>query len=273
MTGLTLYYFKIRPDWWLPPLASEHGEVIDHLFNITLAVTGIVFLLTQFGLVWYVFLYSGKKFGEKAHWYPENHKLEWAWTIIPAIIMTGLIIMGAQGWKKIELTDPSKHAFQVEVTGQQFNWVIRYPGADGKFGKTVPEKITGNDIASNNVLGLDISDSASRDDIISPELYVPKGLPVWVRIRAKDVLHSFYLPHFRVKQDAVPGMETRFLFTPSYTTEEIRKKLNNEKFSYEFACAEVCGLGHFKMKGYIEVLSQDSLMSWMNAQVPAAEYY
>lgn len=266
LVGATFYYAKKHTDWWLPPLASEHGAVVDQLFNVTMWVTGIVFLITQFGLVYFVMIYSGKKQSEKAHWYPENHSLEWAWTITPAIIMTALIVMGARGWANIEMSEPPKDAFQVEVTGQQFNWIIRYPGKDGIFGKLDPKLINGNDISSNNALGLDMSDPNAKDDIISAELYVPKDRPVWVRIHAKDVLHSFYLPHFRVKQDGVPGMETKFWFKPTKTTDEMKKELKNDKFEYEFACAEVCGLGHFKMKGFIQCLSQEEVNSWLAEQ-------
>jgi cytochrome c oxidase subunit 2 len=152
--------------------------------------------------------------------------MEALWTIVPAVIMAALIISGARLWAKI-YSPPPADRFIVEVTGEQFKWAFRYPGKDGQFGRTNPKLIS-----DENKLGVDPKDPASQDDIvINPgegELHLPVGQPVEVLIRSKDVLHSFFLPHMRVKQDAVPGMTTRFWFTPTVTTKSKKNELKRQ---------------------------------------------
>ncbi len=237
--------------WWLPPLASEHGAATDRLFVVTLVITGIVFVLVQLTLAWLVFRYRGEK-GRPALFYPENRKLEIAWTVVPAVIMTVLIWNGNLLWSRIHSVPPSD-AFEVEVWGQQFKWAFRYPGKDGKFGRAEMKLIS-----VDNPLGIDTKDPDSKDDIFFPagegELHIPVNKPVVVYLRSKDVIHSFYVPAFRVKQDAVPGMKTRVWFVP------------NRKGAFEIVCAELCGSGHFTMRGILIVEEEKAVQEWLGQQ-------
>jgi cytochrome c oxidase subunit II len=242
--------YLVRYDTGFLPLASEHGGFIDSLFTATLIITGVVFLLTHLVLALFTFKYKSKGNGEKAFWYPENKKLEIIWTVIPAVIILALIIVGQVGWAKIFHMDPPDNAFTVEITGEQFAWNIRYPGEDGEFGRTDPELIS-----RFNPLGLDRSDPAAEDDImLLNELRLPLDHPVLLKIRSKDVIHSVFLPNFRVKMDAVPGMTTTFSFTP------------NRAGEFDLVCTELCGLGHYRMRGYVVVQPMGELQEWLVEQ-------
>jgi cytochrome c oxidase subunit II len=232
---------------WFPPLASEHGKLIDNLFTTTLIITGIAFLITQFLLVYFSYRYRHSE--KKSHYYPDNKKLEIIWTVVPAIIFASLIIYGQIGWNNLFGNVPD-NAFEIEITGEQFAWNIRYPGEDGEFGRTVPELIS-----SNNLIGLDPEDPAGADDVVLlNDLRMPLNHPVLLKIRSKDVLHSVFLPNFRVKMDAVPGMTTTFWFVPT------------ESGAFEMACAELCGLGHYRMRAYVTVKSMEELQEWLRNQ-------
>jgi len=248
-TIICLWYL-VQHDRGFLPLASEHGSFIDSLFIATLIITGIVFLITHFLLVYFAFRYKSDDNGEKAHWYPDNKKLEIIWTIVPAVIIISLIVVGQVGWSKIFHTDPPEDAFVVEIIGEQFAWNIRYPGEDGVFGQTNPELIS-----RANPIGLDPNDPASEDDVlVLNELRVPLDHPVLLKIRSKDVIHSVFLPNFRVKMDAVPGMTTTFSFTPTQEGE------------FDLVCAELCGLGHYRMRGYVVVQPMDEVEEWLVEQ-------
>lgn len=259
----SLIHFSPR---FLPPASSEHGPIIDEQFNITLVLTGIVFIICQIALFWFAYRYR-KAAGHKAHYFPDNDKLEITWTIIPAIAMTFLVVKGMGAWYKITGPEPPD-SIAIEVTGKQFAWFVRYPGADGIFGSKGPLTMIAED--ENNVLGLDWSDPASRDDIIANALVLPANRPVHVRLRALDVLHSFFLPHMRVKMDVVPGTPTRFWFTPTKTTEEMRQT-EGPDFNYFLACAELCGPNHFSMAKAVEVIPADSFDNWIAQHQPYYE--
>lgn len=261
--------------------ASAHGGVLDSLFNVTLFFTGIVFVLTHIALFWFAFKYRYKE-GRKAQFISHDDRLEIWWTAIPAIVMTFLVVRGLNAWNQVmaDVADGEEH-IEIEATGQQFNWIIRYPGADGKLGTRDYKLTTGN-----NQLGQDFRDAKNWDDVVpAQELYLPVGKKVRVRIIAKDVLHNFYLPHFRVKMDAVPGMPTYFVFTPIKTTSEMRQDLRKypewnepydpadptgpkrwEKFEYELACAELCGKGHYSMRRIFRVVSPEEYEAWAKTQ-------
>jgi cytochrome c oxidase subunit II len=261
--------------------ASEHGVVLDSLFNITLFFTGIVFVLTHIALFYFAFKYRYKE-GRKAKFISHDNRLEIWWTAIPAVVMAFLVVRGLNAWNVVmaDVKEGEDH-IEIEATGQQFNWIIRYPGADGKLGTRDFKMTTGN-----NQLGQDFRDAKNWDDIIpGQELYLPVGKKVRVRITAKDVLHNFDLPHFRVKMDAVPGMPTYFVFTPKMTTSEFRQELRKypewnepfdvadpsgpkrwEKFEYELACAELCGKGHYSMRRVFRVVSQEEYDAWVKTQ-------
>lgn len=244
--------------------ASNHGVDIDSMFYITAVVTGIACLLTNWLLFYFAYKYSGKE-GKKAVYYPENNKLEIAWTVIPAIAVTLLILSGMNTWWKIT-GDAPEDRIELELTGKQFSWDIRYPGMDNKFGVVTWDSI--NDGANNSYGYHFASDKNGQDDFNPQEIYVPVNKPVKVLIRARDVLHSATMPHFRMKMDAVPGMTTSFWFTPIITTDSMRKVRNNPKFVYELACQEVCGGGHWNMRRVIHVVTQAEYDKWVKEQKP-----
>ncbi|MBI1225650.1 MAG: OmpA family protein [Bacteroidetes bacterium] len=261
--------------------ASAHGSSIDGAFNITLFFTGIVFVLTHIALFWFAYKYAGKK-GVIAEFMPHDNKLEVIWTAIPAVVMCFLVIRGLVAWNEV-MADVSEGEdyMEIEATGQQFLWHLRYPGPDGKLGTRNFKLIK----SGENPLGQDWTDDKNLDDIMPSEIVLPVGKQVRVRITAMDVLHSFDLPHFRVKMDAVPGMPTYFVFTPSKTTEEYRQELSKypeyqqpsdpndpksaplwKTFEYELACAELCGKGHFSMRRLVKIVSEEEYQKWLKEQ-------
>lgn len=249
----------------MPESASKEGVAYDSMFNVTLIVTGIVFFATQALLFWFCFKYQSTD-KRTAFYFPHNNKLELIWTTIPAIVMAILVTVGLKQWFHITSNAPS-NAQVVEVVGKQFNWLVRYPGADGELGKRDFRKI--ND--ANNVLGLDTTDKKNLDDVVnqSGELHVVKGRPVKLIIGSRDVIHDVGLPHFRFKMDAVPGITTTIWFTPSVSTAEMKRKTQNPNFVYEISCDQMCGKGHYSMRGTVIVHeTQEEFNEWMKAQTP-----
>lgn len=253
-------------DRMLPPSASVQGVQYDSMFTITLIVTGLVFFATQALLFWFAFKYQSTE-KRTAFYYPHNNKLELLWTTVPAIVMAILVAIGLRNWFLITSAAPS-NAQIVEIVGKQFNWLIRYPGADGEIGKRDFRLI--ND--ANNVLGLDYKNSrASLDDVVnqSGELHIVKGRPVKLIIGSRDVIHDVGLAHFRYKMDAVPGITTTIWFTPSISTEEMKRKTGNPNFVYEISCDQMCGKGHYSMRGTVIVHdTQKEFDTWMATQTP-----
>lgn len=242
------------------PLASVHGEWTDDLFWTTMTIIGIVFVITQILLFWYSYKYQHED-NKRAYYYPHNNKLELVWTMIPAIVMAILVFAGWKTWSKITSAAPAD-AVVVEVMGKQFNWMVRYPGPDGKLGVTKTTLID-----ATNEFGIDFSDPNAQDDIVNPlELHVPKGKPVLFKIRSRDVIHSVFLPHFRQKMDAVPGMPTKFWFVPTKTTYEMQSETGNPEFKYELACTEICGRGHFAMRYVVVVDEPEDYEAWLAEQ-------
>lgn len=261
--------------------ASAHGSEIDSLFNVTLFFTGIVFIITQILLFWYSYKYR-KQPGRKAKFIAHNNTVELIWTVVPALVMTFLVAQGLSVWNDV-MPDlgPDDEYLEIEATGYQFAWDIRYPGQDNKLGA----KNYLNIKPGFNDLGLDFEDPKTYDDIIlggADKIVLPVDTTIRVRITAKDVLHNFYLPHFRVKMDAIPGLPTYFVFTPIKTTEEFRQELKKypewrtpydpsdpeskerwEEFNYELACAELCGKGHYSMKRIVEIVSREEYNEWL----------
>jgi cytochrome c oxidase subunit 2 len=233
--------------WWLPPVASAHGASIDSLFNITLVITGLVFVGVHVFLAWLVWRFAARGTERAAYWH-EHRALELTYTIIPAVVLVVLISMGAVVFARIHSTPPSD-ALVVDVRAEQFAWLVRYPGPDGAFGRVDPARIN----LQTNPMGLDPSDPAGADDIVTRELHLVEGRPVRVRLRAKEVLHSFFIPQFRVKQDAVPGMTVETWFIPTRAGD------------YEIACAELCGVGHYVMRGKVKVEPQQAFDAWLAA--------
>lgn len=253
------WYSYAHFDSYTLPIASEHGKKTDSLFWITMGVTVVAFVIIS--IVMFVFIYQYRyNPTRKAKFFPDNHILELTWTIIPAIVLAVLIFTGLRTWN--EITAPaSKDAEVIEVIAQQFAWTARYPSKDNELGK-VNYKL----IDAVNEFGLDLSDKNSYDDFKSLELHFPVDEEILLKIRAKDVLHSVFLPHFRVKMDAVPGMPTQFKFKAIKTTEEMRTETGNPNFNYELACTEICGKGHFSMRMPVIVEDRESYDRWKASQ-------
>jgi len=245
--------------------ASVEGEGIDTMFMITVAVTGIVFVITQILLFWFSYKYQESD-DRKAHYFAHSTKLELVWTTIPAITLCVLVVFGLRFWFKVT-GDAPKDAIVVEVTGHQFGWEFRYPGGDKILGKK-DYKLT----KGANSLGVDFNDPASLDDIhVSTTMHIPVGRPVKMVINSQDVIHDVGLPHFRLKMDAVPGIPTTQWFTPQVTTAEMKKRTGNPDFTYEISCDQMCGKGHFSMRGVIIVESEAEYKAWLAQQKP--EYF
>jgi cytochrome c oxidase subunit 2 len=243
------------------PIASVHGKRTDELFWITMWVTVVAFVIIS--IVMFAFIYQYQYDPKrKAKFFPDNHYLELTWTIIPAIVLSVLIFTGLRAWN--DITAPaSKDAEVIEIIGQQFAWTCRYPGVkDNELGK-VNYRLIDN---LGNEFGLDLGDKKSFDDFKSLELHLPVGKEVLLKIRAKDVLHSVFLPHFRVKMDAVPGMPTHFKFKVTKTTQQMRDETGNPNFNYEMACTEICGQGHFSMRMPVVVEEEEAYERWKASQ-------
>jgi cytochrome c oxidase subunit 2 len=245
------------------PAASDHGEKIDFMVWLTIIVTGIVFLLTQVLLFWFAFKYQ---YSEKrtSYFFPHNNKLELLWTVVPAIFLTVLVGFGLFYWFKIT-GDAPKDAQIVEITGKQFNWMMRYPGKDNVLGR---KNYRLTDASSGNALGVDWEDGASHDDIEASEMHLVVGKPVQLVINAQDVIHDVGLVHFRLKMDAVPGIPTTLWFTPKYTTAQMKEITGNKDFVYEISCDQICGSGHYSMRGVIIVETQEEHDAWMADKKP-----
>lgn len=267
----------------LQEAASDHGQKIDNMLHITVIITGAVFVLTQVLLFWFAFKYQYSE-KRKALYQPHNNKLEVIWTVVPAIFLTVLVGFGLFYWFKITGEAP-KDALEVEITGKQFSWIYRYPGKDGVFGRKYFLNISD---AKDNALGLIWSDTAierkndegkvfntvalkadkaAQDDIVETEkLVIVVNKPVKLIINSRDVIHDVGLAHFRMKMDAVPGTPTTMWFTPLYTTKEMKTKTGNPDFVYEISCDQMCGKGHYTMRGIVDVVTQAEYDAWIMSQ-------
>ncbi|MDC1194919.1 cytochrome c oxidase subunit II [Flavobacteriaceae bacterium] len=289
--GITIVSFAL---WGDLPLtsnsASEHGPEIDRLMIISMVVIFIVQTITQFLLHYFAFKYKGEK-GRKALFYADNDKLEFIWTVIPVIVLAGLIMYGLFTWTDIMNIDEDDDPIVVELYAQQFNWKARYAGEDNVLGKANVRLIN---LDNANILGLDEADPNAQDDIITTELHLPVGQPILFKMRSQDVLHSAYMPHFRAQMNCVPGMITQFAFTPTVTTEEMRlnpdiyekvrninkirvqkskklqakgeEPLDSYEFDYLLLCNKICGKSHYNMQMKIIVESEEDYKAWLQEQ-------
>ncbi|MFA4867166.1 MAG: cytochrome c oxidase subunit II [Pedobacter sp.] len=246
----------------LPEAASEHGKKIDQMFNVTLIMTTIVFILTHIILFVFTYIYRYNK-KRKAYYYPHNNTIERIWTIVPALALTVLVLMGFLTWRSIffKIEDPNNKPINIEVISSQFAWSIRYAGADGVVGNKNFKLIT-----ATNGIGIDFKDKNAFDDQSADEMVIPIGKPVRLILGSKDVIHSFYMPHFRVQLNTVPGMTSYFEFTPTITTEEMKAKTNDPTFKYLFLCNKICGDGHYKMQKEVKVVSMEEYEAWLKEQ-------
>jgi len=249
---LSTVYFFLQKTWWFPEPISTFAETVDEQFVRTLIITGIVFFLAQLGLGWVVFRYRDR--GARAHYSHGNTMMEILWTTATAVMFIGLGIAAERAWASLHFQGAAPGALQVEITGKQFAWNFRYAGPDGVFGRTDPSLI--ND-AGGNPVGLDRGDAAAQDDIVTPTMAVPVNREVEVILRATDVTHSFFVRELRFKQDLVPGMLIRLHFRAE------------KEGTFEVVCAELCGLGHHRMRTTLQVLSAEEYEAWLREQ---AEY-
>jgi len=256
--------YTVHGSMILPEAASKHGEKIDEMFNITLIITTIVFVGTQAMLFSFAYIYRGSQL-RKAYFLPHNNTIEKLWTIVPAIVLTILVVFGSLTWKEIMDVPVSEQrsALNVDVTAHQFAWEVRYPGKDGRLGLKNSKLVS-----SSNKVGVDYKDRNSYDDLNADEIVVPVNKPVRINLIAQDVIHSFYLPWFRVQINAVPGLPTFFQFVPTITTDDMRTKLDNPTFEYKLYCNKICGGNHFNMQKVFRVVKEAEYQDWVSKQKP-----
>ena len=291
--GILAYCFWEWGDVLLPVAASEHGLEIDQLMLVTMIVIFVVGIFTQWLLHYFAFVYRGSK-DKKALFYAENHRLEFIWTIIPVLVLAVLIIYGLFTWTDIMSFDDDDDPMVVELYAYQFDWRARYAGADNTLGEANVRLIEGL-----NQLGVDVSDPNAQDDKVVTELHLPIGRKVLFKMRAQDVLHSAYMPHFRAQMNCVPGMITQFAYTPNITTKDMRldedviakvthineiRTAKNieliakgeevlEMYDFEFLllCNKICGSNHFNMQMNIVVETLEEFNAWVAKQATIAE--
>jgi cytochrome c oxidase subunit 2 len=273
----------------LPKLsASLEGEHIDNLFKITMGLILVVQFITQFLIFYFSFKYRGKDKNYKATFFADSHKLELFWTIVPSIVLTGLIIYGIWTWNLVtDVTNKDQNPIYIELYSKQFQWEARYAGADNILGEANVRNIKGI-----NTIGVDMMDKNAADDkTVLNEIHLPKGRKVIFQLRSQDVLHSAYMPHFRAQMNCVPGMKTYMGFTPSVTTLEMRKdediikkvaginevRVKNSKklvakgedaldpyiFDYLLLCNKICGNSHYNMQMKIVVEEEAEYNKWL----------
>ncbi|WP_278034784.1 cytochrome c oxidase subunit II [Flavobacterium nitratireducens] len=288
-----LYIFTIYGlfKWGNLPLhtpASAHGGQVDNLMNITWVLIFVVQAITQLLLYYFSFKYKGRK-DQKALYFADNNKLEAIWSIIPAVVLAGLILYGLYAWTNIMFIDEEEDTVVVELYAQQFKWTARIAGEDNVLGKANVRYIEGV-----NTLGVDLSDPNAQDDIVVTELHIPKGKKIHFKFRSQDVLHSAYFPHFRAQMNCVPGMVTEFAFTPIYTTAEYREMpemiekvahinelrakksldlvangqpgLDPYTFDYLLLCNKICGASHYNMQMKVVVDTPEEYKKWLAQQ-------
>jgi len=239
--GQKLLFGSVK--WWFPAGISEHAPAIDAQFGRTLIVVGIAFVAAQIALG-YAVIRFGRKGDARAVYTHGSNKLEVIWTAVTAIVFVTLAVLGQRVWIQLHLNAAADTATRVEVVAQQFQWNFHYPGADGVFGRTEGRYI---DDSSLNFVGLDPTDPAGRDDAQLTTLVIPAGRVVELTLRSKDVIHSFFVPSLRFKQDTVPGMAIKVHFT-----------VDNDKVGkYEIPCAELCGSLHYNMRSNMVVIPAD----------------
>jgi len=272
--------------------ASAHGPEVDNLMTITLVLIFFVQTVTQALLHYFAYKYRGKQ-GQKALYFADNNRLEFIWSIIPAVVLAGLILYGLYAWTDIMFVDEKEadDSIVIELYAQQFKWEARYSGADDVLGKANVRYIEGV-----NNLGVDLSDPNAQDDFTSTELHIPKGKRIIFKMRSQDVLHSAYMPHFRAQMNCVPGMVTTFSFIPTVTTAEMREKpamiekvaninairakksealvaagqpaLDPYTFDFLLLCNKICGASHYNMQMKIVVDTPEEYKNWLKENAP-----
>lgn len=251
MTVVTVYIFMAKV-WWFPAPITVLGHEIDAQFTRTFLIAGIVFVAAQFGLAFAIFKF--RDHGQKVTHFEGNNAMEIVWTVATVVLFVGLGLYARNSWAQVHFMGASPGALPIEITAQQFAWNFRYAGPDGIFGREKPELVSAS---TGNPVGLDPTDPASKDDIVSPVIAVPANREIELIIRSQDVTHSFFVRELRLKQDAVPGMEIHMHFTAT------------EPGNYEIVCAQLCGLGHYRMHSMLTVMPEADFEKWMRDQKAA----
>lgn len=261
--GMVYYGYTVWGDWAWRSAATEHGKDIDTMFIVTTVIITIVLVAIHLLLLTFPFIYRMRSEDSRAYYYPHNDTLEKIWTIVPAVVLTILVMFGFFTWRSITNVpeELQKSAIQVEVLGEQFQWQVRYPGNDGTFGKRNYKLTT-----PMNSYGIDFADKNSWDDVQGSDIVIPVNKSVRFHIISKDILHSFYIPDFRVQINAVPGMTNYFQFTPTITTEEMREKMNDPKYHFVMLCNKICGSGHYNMQKNVIVVTEEEYKTWLSTQ-------
>jgi cytochrome c oxidase subunit 2 len=246
-----VYVFAARLYPAPPPITSA-AVAVDRQYDLTLYVTGAIFILAQLGLAYAVVRFRDR--GQRANFMRGNTALEVLWTSLTVLAFLFLGIMGRKAWADVRFTPSAPDAIQVEVTTNQFVYAFRYSGPDGKFGMLDPTLINA---PAGNPLGLDPNDSAGKDDIVAAELTVPVDHPIELLLRSQDVIHNFFVRELRLQQDSVPGMVIPVHFAPNRIGE------------YEIVCTQLCGLGHNKMHSLMKVVSESDYENFLKGQALA----
>lgn len=238
---------------WLPPDVSQLGVGVDHQLAETMVGSGVLFVVAQLVLAFFVWRFADNNDQRKIKIFPGGATP----MVVGAIILVGaeilaLTLVGTKIWASIYVTPADPNSLKIDVQAEQFAYYFRYAGPDGKFGGLHPELI---DASSGNFFGLDpANDTAARDDIVAATLTVPVNTPILLEMHAKDVSHAFYVPELRIQQDFVPGLVIPLHFTATRLAKT------------EIVCTQLCGLGHYNMRAYLEVLSADDFKKWLNEQ-------
>ena len=247
----------------LPEAASVHGAKIDVLMQFTMGMILVVFFILTPMLFYFAYKYRGNK-NNTAYFFAHNNKLELIWTIIPTIVLTGVIIYGLKTWDETMNVDTSD-AKVIEVYSEQFKWTARSSGDDNELGDSDFRLVT-----SNNALGIDMQDERALDDRLLREVHLVVGKPVLLKFRSRDVIHSAFLPHFRVQMNCVPGLTTQFAFTPTKTTKQMRQE-EGEDFDYVLLCNKICGAAHYNMQMSFFVETQKEYDDWITSKKTLSE--
>ena len=247
----------------LPEAASVHGAKIDLLMQFTMGMILVVFFILTPMLFYFAYRYRGNK-NNTAYFFAHDNKLELIWTIIPTIVLTGVIIYGLKTWDQVMNVDTS-NAKVIEVYSEQFKWTARSSGDDNQLGNSNFKLVT-----NANALGVDMEDERSLDDKLLREVHLVVGQPVVLKFRSRDVIHSAFLPHFRVQMNCVPGLITQFAFTPTKTTKQMRQE-EGEDFDYVLLCNKICGAAHYNMQMNFVVETQEEYDAWIESKKTLSE--
>lgn len=255
-----VYLLVEYKDEFLPVAAAEHGGLYDSLMFWNMVIISIVFVLVNGVLFYFAYKYYGRKDREVV-FFAHSNKLEMIWTVVPSIVLAGIIIFGLKTWNEIT-TPAGEDAMVVELYAKQFDFTARYAGKDNKLGDADIRRIDGA-----NFLGLDSTDANSADDIIvKGEFHLPVGEEVNFLMRSQDVIHGAYMPHFRSQMNMVPGMVTQWHMKPTITTKEMREITGNPEFNYILLCNKICGASHYNMQMTIVVESPEEYNKWLSEQ-------